>query len=273
MLSYIGLSLANSSFPAIIFDIGGVVLRSPFIAITKYERELGLPENYLNCSMCVITLLESRLFSQGRTLTSVGSGSQGAWQKFERGEIPLSEFYESFSRELSDTTKGNLWHVEEISWGSQLTIYDRYSKYCKRKGLKVPPLQKTLNVNGREVKFFVEHGRLRNPDLKLGSSTGRYKIIALTNNFAKADVPPEEAKFLGWGDGATPSHLRALFDDFCDSSTLGMRKPEPEFYLLACERNGIQPDQAVFLDDIGMWELVFIERLRIAAKKAQLTET
>jgi hypothetical protein len=45
----------------------------------------------------------------------------------------------------------------------------------------------------------------------------------LTNNFSRADVPPEERKFLGWDNGATPTHLRELFDDFCDSSSLGMR--------------------------------------------------
>jgi len=66
------------------------------------------------------------------------------------------------------------------------------------------------------------------------------------------DVPPEERRFLGWDDGATPTHLRELFDDFCDSSSLGMRKPEHGFYLLACERNGISPLEALFLDDIGM---------------------
>lgn len=44
---------------------------------------------------------------------SVGRGSLGAWQKFERGEIPLLEFYKSFSHELSDTTNGNLWHVRK----------------------------------------------------------------------------------------------------------------------------------------------------------------
>jgi hypothetical protein len=46
----------------------------------------------------------------------------------------------------------------------------------------------------------------------------------LTNNFSKVDIPPDERKFLGWDDnGATPIHLRELFDDFCDSSSLGMR--------------------------------------------------
>jgi hypothetical protein len=54
-------------------------------------------------------------------------------------------------------------------------------------------------------------------------ASGRYKLIALTNNFSRTDVPPEERRFLGWDDGDTPTHLRELFDDFCDSSSLGMR--------------------------------------------------
>ena len=36
---------------AVIFDIGGVVLRSPMLAIAKYEKERGLPPNYINCIM------------------------------------------------------------------------------------------------------------------------------------------------------------------------------------------------------------------------------
>ena len=71
-------------------------------------------------------------------------------------------------------------------------------------------------------------------------ATGRWRVIALTNNFSKTDAaiigshPPSrdeypdftvesELAFLGWQDGATPPRLRALFDDFCDSSALGMR--------------------------------------------------
>lgn len=86
----------------------------------------------------------------------------------------------------------------------------------------------------------------------------------------------DEVVFLGWQHGAVPPHLRAMFDDFVDSSEMGMRyvvpgaltycihlrrrltryvsdrKPEPEFYLLACKRNNISPREAVFLDDLGM---------------------
>jgi len=114
-----------------------------------------------------------------------------------------------------------------------------------------------LTVNGREL--FGEMMREANqydPYIKQAihriRAAGRYKLIALTNNFSKVDVPLEERKFLGWDEGVTPTHLRELFDDFCDSSSLGMRKPEHGFYLLACERNGISPVEAVFLDDIGL---------------------
>ena len=47
-----------------------------------------------------------------------GRGAHGAWQKFERGEMPLFSFYGAFGRELSDTTVNNVW----------------YAEYCKRKG-------------------------------------------------------------------------------------------------------------------------------------------
>lgn len=34
----------------------------------------------------------------------------------------------------------------------------------------------------------------------------------------------EEMRFLGWGQGVAPPSLMSLFDDFCDSSVLGMRQ-------------------------------------------------
>ncbi|TFY59029.1 hypothetical protein EVJ58_g6034 [Rhodofomes roseus] len=182
--------------------------------------------------------------------------------------MTLFLFYEAFGRELSDTKMNNVW----------------YADYCKRKGIECPKLPQSLNINGRELfgRMMRESGsfdgvvvkaisRIRGwylpPCTPLG--VGRWRVIALTNNFSKADAdsigeaPPSaedypgftaesELAFLGWQEGPTPPRLRALFDDFCDSSTLGMRKPEPEIYLLACQRNGIQPHEAVFLDDLGM---------------------
>jgi putative hydrolase of the HAD superfamily len=44
----------------------------------------------------------------------------------------------------------------------------------------------------------------------------------------------------------------ALFGHVVESSKVGCRKPEPQFYDIACERVGVTPDECVFLDDLGI---------------------
>ena len=44
----------------------------------------------------------------------------------------------------------------------------------------------------------------------------------------------------------------ALFDAIVESSVVGVRKPEPRFYELACAQLSIDPTEAVFLDDLGI---------------------
>jgi putative hydrolase of the HAD superfamily len=44
--------------------------------------------------------------------------------------------------------------------------------------------------------------------------------------------------------------LDELFDTVVDSCEVGLRKPNPEIYRLACERLGVAPARAVLLDDI-----------------------
>ncbi|KAJ6618360.1 HAD-like domain-containing protein [Mycena sp. CBHHK59/15] len=203
-----------SHIKAVIFDIGGVVMRSPFIAIAAYEKKHGIPENYLNCSI-------------------VERGSNGAWQKFERGELPLLPFYEEFSRNLSDTVNGNVW----------------YAAYCKRRGIGRAHIHEVMLFGAmmRESAVFDPH-ILR--AIRRIRAAGKHKIIALTNNFARTStenpIPAEELAFLGWDQGgATPSSLRGLFDDF-------YQETEPQFYNIAVERNGLRAQEVVFLDDIGI---------------------
>jgi len=52
-------------------------------------------------------------------------------------------------------------------------------------------------------------------------------------------------------DGGT-SALRPHFDVFIESSVVGMRKPDPRIYQLACDQLTVTPSEAIFLDDIGM---------------------
>ncbi len=67
------------------------------------------------------------------------------------------------------------------------------------------------------------------------------KTALLTNNFTSA---AREAD-------AHESVLE-LFDVVVESSKVGYRKPDPHFYRHACQLLGIDPSEAIFLDDLGI---------------------
>lgn len=46
--------------------------------------------------------------------------------------------------------------------------------------------------------------------------------------------------------------VMSRFDIVVESSKLGVRKPEPRFYELACELLEVEPAECVFLDDLGI---------------------
>jgi putative hydrolase of the HAD superfamily len=76
-----------------------------------------------------------------------------------------------------------------------------------------------------------------------------YRVACLTNN-VKSGEGPGMARTAD--KAARVKEVMALFDLVVESSKEGVRKPDPRFYRLACERLGVQPQQAVFLDDLGI---------------------
>ena len=70
-----------------------------------------------------------------------------------------------------------------------------------------------------------------------------YVVAALTNNWR--NETNDDANEYRHAD------LRQRFDHFLESAVLGMRKPDPRIYEHACEQLDAQPEQVVFLDDIG----------------------
>jgi epoxide hydrolase-like predicted phosphatase len=64
-----------------------------------------------------------------------------------------------------------------------------------------------------------------------------YRTAILTNNVKE------------WGMYWKESIPLELFDEIVDSCEVGLRKPDPAIFRLTCERLGVAPDAAVFLDD------------------------
>jgi len=70
----------------------------------------------------------------------------------------------------------------------------------------------------------------------------KYKTACLTNNFTRAEAVLSEEV----------AGVYRLFDAILESRVLGVRKPDPRFYELACEALDVEPDECVFLDDLGV---------------------
>ena len=75
-----------------------------------------------------------------------------------------------------------------------------------------------------------------------------YKVACLTNNVLGGD-----GEHVG-GDARSVAvaAIMSRFDLIVESSKVGVRKPEPRFYEIACEMLGVRPDECVFLDDLGI---------------------
>jgi putative hydrolase of the HAD superfamily len=51
---------------------------------------------------------------------------------------------------------------------------------------------------------------------------------------------------------AEVAEIMTLFHEVIESSKVGVRKPDPEIYEIACRAAGVSPTQAVYLDDLGI---------------------
>ena len=76
-----------------------------------------------------------------------------------------------------------------------------------------------------------------------------YRVACITNN-VKAGEGPGMARGKDKADAV--AHVMKLFDLVVESSKEGVRKPDPLIYTSTCERIKVRPDNAVFLDDLGI---------------------
>jgi putative hydrolase of the HAD superfamily len=136
-----------------------------------------------------------------------------AWARLERSEVDLDGFAELFAAEAAE-----LGH----------------------------------DIDGRAVLELLS-GDLRPAMVEaVRRCAERLRTGLLTNNFVGPDRG-RGADAEGHLDRATAvSQVMSLFDVVVESSRVGVRKPDPRFYELACAELDIGPHEAVFLDDLGV---------------------
>jgi len=104
-------------------------------------------------------------------------------------------------------------------------------------------------VKGKDV-IALLRGQIR-PEMivTLKKIKGNLIQACLTNNIQSMGDMDFEGNVSASGKH---EEVMELFDFVFESSKENVRKPDPEFYIRACERGNVNPDEVVFLDDLGI---------------------
>ena len=217
----------------VVFDIGGVLVGSPFRAIVEYELSHDIPAGFINFAIAA-------------------TAPNGVWQRLERGEIPLDEaFFQGFRNDLE---KLEIW----------LNFLTRATTASTSRTAKFHQDERRLpRINAEELfSSMMMPSRTTNPYLYPAArrlrESGRFIIVALSNTikFPHDHLLAQDLhSFRGSRDRG------ALFDVFVSSADVGFRKPEPTIYDFTmakiqefCKINSdttIANGDVLFLDDIG----------------------
>jgi putative hydrolase of the HAD superfamily len=114
------------NFRAVLWDFGGVLSASPFLAFARYERERGLPEGFL----------------RGVNATNPDAN---AWARLERNEVGAEEFGALFAAEseaLGHRVDGR--EVLELLDGGLVPQMFDAVRACRRHGLRTALLTNNI---------------------------------------------------------------------------------------------------------------------------------
>ena len=105
-------------------------------------------------------------------------------------------------------------------------------------------------VPGKQVLALLK-GQIR-PEMVKALREIKDKLIqgCLTNNIQSTEG--QELETDNAAISGTHQEIMGLFDFVFESSKENVRKPDPKFYQLACKRGKVNPNEVIFLDDLGI---------------------
>ncbi|MFC3226932.1 HAD-IA family hydrolase [Marinibaculum pumilum] len=146
-----------------------------------------------------------------------------------------------FLRQVNATNPdGNAWAAMERSEISVDEFDRRFRAESAAAGHEVP---------GRDVLDLLSGDVREEMVTALKIVADRYRTACITNNMRMGHGPAMA------GDTAKASRISGILDLFevvIESSKVGMRKPEPGIYQMACRALEVEPSEAVYLDDLGV---------------------
>jgi putative hydrolase of the HAD superfamily len=161
-----------------------------------------------------------------------------AFARYEQTHGLPSGFLRGVNATNPDT---NAWARLERSEVTLAEFSDLFAAESRALGHEVPGADVLALLGGELRPAMVEAVRRCRERLITG---------LLTNNFLPRGSGPAAG---AESPAVSPmAGVLGLFHGIVESSRVGVRKPDPRFYHLACEQLAVEPAECVFLDDLGI---------------------
>ena len=154
-----------------------------------------------------------------------------AFNDFEEANGLPKDIIRTINSENSDM---NAWAQFESNSITIDQFNDLFLKEAKAKG---------FDIKGRDIIKLLKGSIRENMVSFLRELKSDFKLGCITNN-----VKPSSEENT---DNETKEAM-SIFDHVIESSIVGIRKPNPEIYMMSCDALNVSPDQCIYLDDLGI---------------------
>ncbi len=160
-----------------------------------------------------------------------------AFNRYEsENDIP-----KDFIRQMNATNPDtNAWARFEQSELSLAEFDLAFAQESRKAGHKISGIQ-VINLLAGDIREEMVHA--------LKTCSRHFKVGCITNNVRAGEGPGMSR---GHKKALAVQEVMALFEVVIESSKVGVRKPNPEIYLMACDALGVAPEETVYLDDLGV---------------------
>ena len=154
-----------------------------------------------------------------------------AFNEFEEANGLPKDIIRTINSENPDM---NAWAQFESNSITIDQFDDLFLKEAKAKG---------FDIKGRDIIKLLKGSIRENMVSFLRELKSNFKLGCITNN-----VKPSSEENT---DNETKEAM-SIFDHVIESSIVGIRKPNPEIYMMSCDALNVSPDQCIYLDDLGI---------------------
>jgi len=168
----------------------------------------------------------------------ISSSPFESFNKYEK----LKDLPNNFIRTVnSNNPNNNAWAKLERSEVSLVEFDVLFKDESKKLGHE---------VSGKDILELLR-GEIR-PEMvnALNKIKGNLIQACLTNNIKSNDKIKDDTNNVAFS--GKHEEIMQVFDFVIESSKVNLRKPDPNFYYLACKKASIKPTEVVFLDDLGI---------------------